>query len=51
VIFEALPIAGEGTYRAAVSLKSGNRWREVGETSFELAYAKPAPSDTKVRLK
>lgn len=50
VIFEVLPIAGEGTYTARISLKSGKRWNDVGETSFELVYAKAAPPEAKLRL-
>lgn len=48
--FEVLPIAGEGTYVARISLKSGKRWREAGESAFELQYLKPAPVAVKSRL-
>lgn len=50
IAFEALPIRGEGTYRAVIYLGSGNRWVKAGATSFEVKYAKaPLPGD-KVRL-
>jgi hypothetical protein len=48
--FEVLPIAGEGTYTARISLKSGKRWREVGNASFELQYIKPPAQADKRRL-
>jgi hypothetical protein len=50
VQFTALPIAGEGSYKARISLQSGRRWRRVGETSFELSYQKPLVGDVRVRV-
>ena len=48
--FEVLPIDGEGTYIARISLKSGKRWREAGEAAFELQYLKAVPIAEKSRL-
>jgi hypothetical protein len=47
--FAALPVAGEGSYTARISLLTGRRWRRVGETSFELAYLRIA-SGEKIRV-
>jgi len=42
--FQAVPVVGEGTYTARISVKVGKRWRRAGETSYELAYVRlPAP--------
>jgi hypothetical protein len=47
--FEGLPIAGEGTYTARISLKSGKRWRAMGEAAFELQYLRAHPAATDKR--
>jgi hypothetical protein len=49
VSFEGLPILGEGTYRAVISIGLGKRWRRAGSASFEVKYAKAA-QDLKTRL-
>jgi hypothetical protein len=48
--FDALPVAGPGTYTAVVSLKVGGGWKRMGETSFQLVYRKHVPAEAKVRL-
>jgi hypothetical protein len=49
VWFNALPLAGEGTYTFRIAVKSGRQWRAAGETSYELLYQKPATGQ-KTRL-
>ncbi|MDE2466765.1 MAG: hypothetical protein KGO02_24075 [Alphaproteobacteria bacterium] len=49
VWFNALPLAGEGTYTFRIAVKAGKQWRAVGEASYELSYQKPATGQ-KVRL-
>jgi hypothetical protein len=50
VLFQALPVVGEGTYTARISLRSGRRWRQVGEASFEMRYLKPVVPGEKARI-
>lgn len=47
--FNAIPIAGPGTYVFRIAVKSGRQWRRVGETSYELLYDKAAEGK-KIRL-
>lgn len=47
--FNALPVAGEGTYTFRIAVKAGKQWRAVGETSYELSYQRAAIGQ-KVRL-
>jgi len=47
--FNALPLAGEGTYTFRVAIKAGKQWRAAGKTSYELLYQKSATGQ-KVRL-
>ena len=49
VWFNALPLAGEGTYTFRIAVKSGRQWRAAGEASYELSYQKPVTGQ-KTRL-
>jgi hypothetical protein len=40
VWFNALPLAGEGTYTFRIAVKVGKQWRAAGDTSYELSYQK-----------
>jgi hypothetical protein len=36
-----LPVAGNGTYKFVLRLRSGVTWRRVGQLSYEFSYAFP----------
>lgn len=43
VEFETLPIVGQGTYSARISVRLGGVWKRVGEASFGLIFQPNVP--------